>query len=524
MAAIPLQTGEWTPDSPDYMSTGITVAENVLPLTASSYGPLPSLVSLGVPALPAAPLGMVAFSDRDGTDHLFAGTANKLYRLSTGDANWVDVTNPERPYNASDFAPWSATAFANAVLFSNGADPIQIYDFDQAATTFTDLSADAPLASFIASTGNFVITANVTEDGDSISYPYRVHWGVDGVVEGAPYVWPTPGTADAAETQSDYNDLRSDLGAITGLVAGLQNALFVIFLEQGVYWCTYQTSPVTFSFTLSQGAVGSRYRGSITANRGIAYYLGQDGFYAFDGSNIAPIGAQKVDRWFFNDADPTYLYTIQAATDPSGKYVYWSYASKSATNGAHDSLLIYNWSLSRFSYARVSLEWLARSLSRGYSLDQLDPFYPIGIDDPDTQVSFDSPLYKGSQPLIVGFDSDGVMSSFTGPNLAATIETQETEPSQTFEGGSGFRSRVTEARLLIDGNLDDDHIPTVSIGSRSRLHDAVAFGSDIAIGWDGTSKQRVDSRYFRARVAIPAGAVWTHFQGTELTAALSTRR
>lgn len=523
MAVIVMPTGEWAPDSPDYGSTGITIAQNVLPLTQSSYGPLASLVTTGIDALPSAPLGLVAFSDRNGSDHIFCGTATKLYRLSTGDATWQDVSNPDRTYSASDFAPWSVTAFANSVIFTNGADPIQIYDFDQSATTFVDLAADtAPLASFIATTGNFVITANVTEGGDSIKYPYRVHWGVDGVAEGAPYVWPTPGTDDAAETQSDFNDLRSDLGAITGLVAGLQNALFVIFLENGVYWCTYQTAPITFSFTLSQGAVGSRYRGSITSNRGIAYYLGQDGYYAMDGSNISPIGAQKVDRWFFADANPTYLYNIQAATDPAGKYVYWSYASTSSTDGSHDSLLLYNWSLSRFSYARVSLEWLARSLSRGYSLDELDQFYS-SIDDP-AMPSLDSPIWQGGAPMFVGFNADRVMCTFTGPNLAAVVETQEAEPSQQFQSGSGFRARVTEARLLIDGALDDDHTPTVAIGSRSRLHDAVAFGSDIAVGWDGTSKHRVDSRYVRARVVIPAGGSWVHFLGCELQAGLSTRR
>lgn len=520
---ITLPTGEWTPDTPDFDSTGITIAENCIPLTPSSYGPFPSLVSVGVDALPSAPLGIVSFKDRDGTDHVFAGTADKLYRLSTGDTAFQDVSNGSRTYHATDFNPWSATAFANAVLFSNGIDPIQIYDFDLDATTFADLSDNAPIADFIATTGNFIITANVTEGGDSIHYPYRVHWGVDGVVEGAPYVWPDPGTDAAAETQSDYNDVRSDLGAITGLVAGLQNALFVIFLEQGVYWCNYQTSPVIFSFTTAQGAVGCPYRGSITTNRGIAYYLGQDGFYAFDGSNISAIGSQKVDRWFFNDANPTYLYSIQASADPAGKFIYWSYTSTSATDAKHDSLLILNWSLGRFSYARVSVEWLAKGLTRGYSLDQLDQFY-TSIDNP-VFPSFDSPIWEGGKPLAIGFDASGVMSAFTGDSLQATIETQEAQPSRQMQAEHmDCRARITQARPLIDGSLSGAGLPGIAIGSRSRLFDPVSYGSAVTVGWDGTSKQRVDARYVRARLTIPASTVWTHFQGIELEAAPSTRR
>jgi hypothetical protein len=528
-----LPSGEWTPDSPDLGSTGITVAENVLPLTPTSYGPLPAVeIVPNVSALPGKPLGVYAFKDRDGSNHLFAGTSDKIYRLSTGDTAWVDVSNSSRTYHVTDFNAWSAIGFENAVLFSNGVDPIQIYDFDQNATTFTDLSDQAPLASFIATTGNFVLTANVTEGGDSVHYQYRVHWGVDGVANGAPYSWPDPGSDEAQQTQSDFNDIRSDLGAITGIVAGLQNALFVVFLAHAAFWCTYQVAPVVFQFTQAQGAIGCPYPGSICSNRGIAYYIGQDGgFYQLDGANIAPIGAQKVDRWFAADANPMWLYNIQSAADPSGKYVYWSYASTSSTDGTHDSLLIYNWSLSRFSYARVSLQWLARGLTRGLSIDstELNDFYGNTIDGP-VQVSFDSPIWVGGRLQLIGIDAAGHMVTFSGSPMAATIETQEVQPaefadaSQQQEIQTGRRSRVTAARPILDGDLGDDDMPTIAIGSRSRLQDAVSWGSAKGLNWDGLSPQRRDNRYFRARVAIPAGADWRHFQGVELMYAPSTRR
>ena len=39
-----IPVGEWTPDAPDFGNTGSAMVSNVVPRSASSYGPMSSLV------------------------------------------------------------------------------------------------------------------------------------------------------------------------------------------------------------------------------------------------------------------------------------------------------------------------------------------------------------------------------------------------------------------------------------------------------------------------------------------------
>ena len=58
--------------------------------------------------------------------------------------------------------------------------------------------------------------------------------------------------------------------------------------------------------------------GSVSQYQGLTFFLSDDGFYLCDGQQVVPIGAEKVDRFFFNDADPDFT-TMSSAVDPIRK-------------------------------------------------------------------------------------------------------------------------------------------------------------------------------------------------------------
>ena len=124
--------------------------------------------------------------------------------------------------------------------------------------------------------------------------------------------WPTPGTNAAIQVQSDYQDLeQSDLGQITGLIGGhLSSADGAAFMERGIYRINYVgSSGGIFSFQVAEGAAGTQSPLSIVLHRAmgntaVAFYLGSDGWYAFDGMSAVAIGVNKIDRTFFERTRP----------------------------------------------------------------------------------------------------------------------------------------------------------------------------------------------------------------------------
>ena len=63
--------------------------------------------------------------------------------------------------------------------------------------------------------------------------------------------------------------------------------------------------------------------------------------------------------------------------------------------------------------------------------------------------------------------------------------------------------------------LSDGGPPSVALGTRSRLTDAVQWGPDVPQNDRGNSPQHASGRYLRARLKMPPGQSWTHLQGID---------
>ncbi len=189
---------------------------------------------------------------------------------------------------------------------------------------------------------------------------------------------------------------------------------------------------------------------------------------------------------------------VSAAIDPLNKL----YAIAFPGAAGVLKIFFYNWNDRRWSEAEVDLEILFNATSEGFTLEELDA---IDSNLDTLTPSLDSAQWKGGGIRFGAFDLAHKLAYFDGANLAATIETGETELNP------GRLSKVTKARPLIDGGTI-----TVQVAGRNRLVDAVVF--DAAEGLDAIGEVGLlnESRYHRLRASIAAGGTWNHAQGIQV--------
>jgi hypothetical protein len=492
--------GEFTPDQPDFMNPGSSLVQNLLPRTAQSYGPFPGITAVAT-AITARCQGAYSMIDTSGNARLFAGDASKLYRMDPSLAAPGDVSKVGG-YTTGTTERWAMALFGSRVMATNYTDPPQSY-IEGSSSVFADMitSGQTDLkARYIAVVRDWVVFGNTT-DGTFGPQPQRVWWcGIDD-----PTNFPTPGTTAAAAVQSDYQDLVGDFGWVQGVVGNLGTSDGAIIQERGVWRMQYVGPSSIFAFSIAEGARGTPAPGSIVQLSDIAYYLGEDGFYAFDGTNSDPIGFGKIDKTFFSDMDQSYFYRVTSTIDPINKLVLWAYPGAGHSGGNPNRILAYHWVLKRWTITAandIQIEVLFRSLSFGYTLEQLDTPYP----NLDTMpVSLDSRVLTGGRSILAAFDTSHRYSQFTGSNLAVTAQTSEAQPNPK------GRMQIDNARPLVDGGT-----PSVSIGTRNRLSDALTYTTPVAMDANGSCPQRAEGRYLRGQITLPVGSSFTHLQGIEV--------
>ena len=543
MATQRIAFTEWTPDLAG-VAENLSIAKNVVP-TALGYNPFP----LGVDYSAAASenLNNVFAGKFSATTNIFAGGATKLFRLdgadlsmddvsksvarsisnvaltsnvatittssdhgySTGDSVTVDASNntfdgtytiTSTPTNttftyakvnadiasasatgtviAASYASvvkWNFTQFGNAIICANNINKLQSFTLGS-SSSFGDLNPSAPVAKYVTVVRDFVVAANL----DSGSNANKVQWSnINDETN-----W-TPGAA----SQSDFQ-IISDGGNITGMTGG---EVGLIFLDRAVVRMSYIGSPLFFQFDTISRNIGCVEGNSVVQYGGTSYFLGADGFYSCDGSTITAIGTQKVDAWFYANANQSKLNLMSSTIDPFRKIVVWEFID----NFAQNTLLIYNWQVQKWSYCTTDVDVVASSASAGMTLEGLDLY---GNMDTLT-TSLDDALWTGGKFLFAGARDTKVVT-FTGANSSAQLTTGDI--------GSEVTSIVTLARPVVDNGSG-----SVAIASRTLLSAVPELGSYIAADSENRVSLRSSGKYHRISV-IPTGSNWSNAIGVDI--------
>ena len=493
MVMVPF--GQWLPDQSDYQNAGATVAKNVIPRTASSYGPLGTLTAVSA-VVPNRPQGAGAFRDNDGVVYNFCGDVNDLYQYSASGASWSEVSSSTGAYTVAAEDTVEFVKYGETVISCNGhTDAIQNFVMGT-DSTFSTLAAAAPRAKHLAVIGNFVMAGN-TWDSTDTAVGNRIWWcAIDN-----PTSWPTIASAAAAAVQSDRLDIPigGHVQALTGAIGGLDGA---VFCERAIHRLQYQGPPAPFGRYVVDQSRGTPAPNSVVNIGTNAFFLAEDGFYSFTGSGSIPIGAERVNKWFYNQLNDAHYHRIYGAADPINHLVFWLFPG-SGSSGTPNRIIVYNWAVDRWSYAEVTAEMLFSDLTSGYTMEELDA---ITTSMETLPFSLDSRIWMLGKLALSAFDTDDKLARFTGTAMAATVETAET-------GGPGL-TLVNGVRPYVDGG-------TVTVGLKHRLlpTGAETLVGPNAIDGNGQANFTVNDRYHRAQVVVAAGGTWTHAQGVEYDAA-----
>jgi hypothetical protein len=523
-----IQFKDWLPDQPSILDS-VSEANNVIPL-AVGYGQFKSAVNYSGAATENLNNCFTAKVNADVS--IFAGGATKLFKVSSTDLTMEDVSKAS---GYTGINRWQFVQFGNYALASNGSEKIQYYDVNS-STDFADLAAAAPVAKYITVVRDFVVGANIGAG----SNPSRVQW--------SDINDPTDWTAGGA-SQSDFQELP-DGGDITGITGG---EFGIVFLEKAIVRMSYIGSPLFFQFDTISRNIGCIEGGSIAQYGGITYFLSDDGFYSCNGQQVTGIGSEKVDRYFFSNANIGDIDSISAAVDPERNLVIWNYTTVSGSRG----LMIYNFETQKWCEADTDVNYLSTLATTGTTLDGLDSAYnvtagsfvvgkqytirtvgttsftgigavanTVGVLFTATGVgsgtgvaidmaasaaatrtidtlttTLDDRLYAGGKFLFGGVRDTRIIT-FTGLPATATITTNDLE--------YGYNSVLTLIRPSVDSGSAD-----VSVASRRMLDDTITYSTPISASSENRCPVRSAGRYHRVSIT-PTGANWFSAIGIDL--------
>jgi hypothetical protein len=436
------------------------------------------------------------------------------------------------------------------MIIANGKNKLQAYDM-AGGSSFADLAAAAPVTKYVTVVRDFVVAADDGSDNN------KVYWSdINDETD-----W-TPSSASQSDTQ-----VLPDGGDITGLAGGETG---LIFMERAIYRMTYVGSPFFFQFDAISRTLGCSTNGSIAQFGGITYFLSDDGFYACDGQSTKSIGAEKVNRWFFDNAIPSEIRTSMSATvDPVRKLIAWNF--KNTFGGRY--LLMYSIDLGRWSYAETTATSVAYGLTPSATLEQLDIYFfdttktgtytqsgntvTVNVTDhgleTNGQMRFDATSGAGVDGTFAvtrvnanSFTFQAAASAtitssnctITLPNLDVTSEDIPLD-SRVWAGGILIFMGVTGQKIIsfsgqfkpaaiTSGDIDvgrsvitfarpviDNGTGTVSVASRELLEDGISFSSPVATNSEGGVPLRSAGRYHRIKMS-PTSTSWKTAVATEI--------
>lgn len=474
--------GEFAPDQQALYSYGATEIKNVVPAgtkQALSYMPFHAHAPLSN-AMADRALGGITVRDSSNNVYTYIGTKTKIYRaLSTV----VDVSNVGG-HLTQDGERWEFVKFGSRVIAVNGVSASSPANSPQyiviGGSNFSDLPGTPPRARHIAIVRDFVMLGNLST-GEN-----RVAWS--GFNNSEDWNFGT--------NQSSYRDIPVG-GWVQRIVGGEYG---VVFCETTNHRFTYVGPPTIFQRDEIEGGRGTPAPGSVIRYSRDIYYLSNDGFYNLqEGLRSIPIAEERVDRWFFDNADRDEYWKISSAIDPLHSLIYWLFQSVYSTTGECDRVMIYNWALDVWSWAEIDMEILLLSSTFATTLEDIDSAFGNDLDA--LPFSLDSDILKGGQNLLLsGVNLQHKFGHFSGEALTAVLTSKEID--------SEFLGFGAKNRFLIDTIMDlteGSGTSAYKLLTRNTLKESPVETMPQTVNQNSRAKFRKNARYQRVQATITGG-------------------
>jgi hypothetical protein len=317
------------------------------------------------------------------------GTVSAAYQINVGNAfatiltGWGASSWGSGAWNVgeSSVAPvrfWSQSNFGEDLIFGPEGGSIYYWDATNGVTTRGVLLSSLGGASNVPIFQNIILVSDISrfvfcfgtnEVGSATLDPTLLRWSDQ---EDATN-W-TPSAINQA------GSLRLSRG--TKIVAASQaRQELLVWTDSSLYSLQYVGAPAVWAATLVGENISISSRNSVAYANGVAYWMGKDKFYMYDG-RAQPLQCD-VRKYVFNDFDTDQYGQVFSGTNEAFHEVWWFYCSSGSTT--IDSYVIYNYLEKIWYYGTLArTAWLDsglrdKPLAATYNLNLVD--HETGIDD-----------------------------------------------------------------------------------------------------------------------------------------------
>jgi hypothetical protein len=300
------------------------------------------------------------------------------------------------------------------------------------------------------------------------------------------------------------NQQIPDGGVITGLAGGEYG---LVFQSSAIHIFEYVGTPLIYTRRKISDGIGAICQGVIAQSGKRVFFLDRSGFHMFFDGQITPIGKQAtpngqvelVDKTFFETYSMARIQTqCHATIDPARQLVVWSMP---------DRLWVYNWGSGRWSdIYQPGIVGVCQGQTAAVTLEEIGALYPAIEDVP---ASFDDPLWRGGEPMMLVALDDFTLANFGG---AGSMEAQFRFPKlELFKGVGAY---VRNARIDTDAStgvtLQIDTSPTLFAAQESTTTTDIRPNGDMPI--------RCHGRYVQPQITL-ADSDWNFIENLDLEAA-----
>jgi hypothetical protein len=323
----------------DYQSSGRWHDSNLVRWEGKSIRPISGWQVRHTAATTEPPRGALVWLDNDHDPHIAMGDANALYTITSGGTitditptaglavGYPDATEIvgfggkpfgtgffgiQRPTDGvlGDATSWSLANFGEYLIACSSADQI-IYEY--ILTGVAAPVANAPTATSIVVTAERFLFAL-----GASGVPRKVQWcdrenNTD---------WTPAATNEAGDIELQTNG---------EIMSGLQvRGRTLLLTTTDAHIATYSGPPTVYGFERVGVACGVISRMSGVAVSEGAFWMGESGFFYFNGSSVEPINCEVHDRVFF-DLNRQQRSKVIVTHNSQYNEVWWFYPSEAST-------------------------------------------------------------------------------------------------------------------------------------------------------------------------------------------------
>lgn len=470
MAYYPL--GPLAPDrNPRLNDDVLRVADGVYP-SPDGYTPVGQWTQ-AFSTIGAAPKGGASFVSPAGLSGIVAGTATSLFKAFSG--AWSQIATG---FSVQGGQRWRFAQFGGDAIATNAADPMQ--KIDLATMTVTALGGSPPKFEALGVVKGFLV--GTVMDGDVMTIAWSGAFNAES--------W------EFGSNQSDYHTFPSG-GRVNGILSGEYG---LILQRDRVVRLDYVGGNLIFDPNEVSSNIGCVTVHSVAQWGNLGFWLSDEGFVMWDGSQPVLIGRELIDAEFRAAYDVSDWASMSTAIDPQKGVVKWSMG---------DKIYCYDWTLRKWSTITYAAPIIFGGVTKGLTLEEQDPAVGATDDNIDgaALLSLDDGSFVGGDPRLYVFSSGNAMGTFTGTPMAATFTGSDIEVFP------GMRADISFVRPDIDAASGI----TATLAGKATLAGSATNYSSTTLTASGDMPIRASGRYLRPTFAVAAGTSWTHAKGYQLT-------